>query len=185
VDVPVASWECARCCIIGILIDHWPKHHAVGHLLPPDFQTPLQRADETVWIEPGIFRLQTFKELPAVRSGSASNQPRSCAVTVNNGSERRRKRFARAFGRAVGRTSLAFHAIRRPTRNWSRVGALTSVASPCIVESAISTRSFCAARISLSRRTGSRPVRIASTRRRTCYGVPASIKRRWHGVAGE
>jgi hypothetical protein len=65
VDVPVASWECTRCCIIGILIDHWPKHHAVGHLLPPDFQTPLQRADETVWIEPGIFRLQTFKELPA------------------------------------------------------------------------------------------------------------------------
>jgi hypothetical protein len=29
---------------------------------------------------------------------TASNQPRSCAVTVNKGSGRRRKRFARAFG---------------------------------------------------------------------------------------
>jgi hypothetical protein len=41
-------------------------------------------------------------------------------VTVNNGSGRRRKRFGPTFGRAVGRTSPAFHAIRGPAlvKSW-------------------------------------------------------------------
>jgi len=58
-----------------------------------------------------------------VRHGSASNQPRTSAVTATNGSGRCRPRFAFSFARDVGRTSPCYHAVRRLARNCSSVGA--------------------------------------------------------------
>src|SRR3546814_6869650 len=59
--------------------------------------------------------------------GSASNQALSCAVTAANGSGRRRPRGTGGLRLAVGRTSPAFQAVRKPMRNWSSdVGATSS-----------------------------------------------------------
>src|SRR3546814_3348348 len=62
-----------------------------------------------------------------VSHGSASNQALSCAVTAANGSGLRRPRGTGGLRLAVGRTSPAFQAVRKPMRNWSSdVGATRS-----------------------------------------------------------
>ena len=69
-----------------------------------------------------------------VRHGSASNHSRTRAVTVTNGSGRRRPRCA--FGLLVGRTSPSCHAVRNPEKNWSSVGVVNTVVSSATGRSA-------------------------------------------------
>ena len=86
------------------------------------------------------------------RTASAQNAWTACSgiCTATSGSGRRRPRFAFSFGRLVARTSPSCHAVRRPTRNCSSVGAVGGAIIVVPGRSAISTSSCWAARISLS-----------------------------------
>jgi hypothetical protein len=79
---------------------------------------------------------------------------RTAATRANGSGVLRFFLVAGAFRRAVGRTSPSLHAVRKLDRNCSSVGC--SIANATSGASAISTRRLCPARMSLSKRTGSR-----------------------------
>lgn len=97
--------------------------------------------------------------LPAIGDGEGDQRRHRAGQAPAKGSARvRHQRTGAAFGFAVGRTSPSRHAVRRPARNSSSVGAPGASPLPSPARrSAISTSRACAALMSANSRTGSSP----------------------------
>jgi hypothetical protein len=85
-----------------------PSRHQRSNRCEPALATPFGIAAasrSSGRIDPGCSHWRRSNSSRDVRQGSASNQSRTCIVTVANESGRRRPRLAFSFGRLVGHAS--------------------------------------------------------------------------------
>lgn len=137
-----------------------------------------------IGILPRTLRLQTLHQFAARPPGLFVKPRLQFVGDKGEGIRSPTARFCFGLACAVGRISPSFQAARRPDRKRSRDGS-TATSDGVQDLSAMSTRRFCAIRISLSNRTGSSRAYVCASAARIGSGVRGSASNRWQGVADD